>query len=156
MNYEEVKNILITSAVYSDNYLIVKGQDVPEIHVPWNFHSSLATASPEQRRNFRILFRGSSLNWPELDLDFEYSNFFSAVDEGYRAYLREESRKYTFDFNSRLLLVASRYCSALSHDIFSYENHKDDMIPLSVIGSFCNHVHIDTNDFLNQVSLCRF
>ena len=56
-------------AAVSEDALTVRLADGREISVPLEWFPRLRNASPEQRRNWRLLGTGVGLHWPDLDED---------------------------------------------------------------------------------------
>jgi hypothetical protein len=56
-------------AAVSEDALTVRLADGREISVPLEWFPRLRNASPEQRRNWRLLGTGIGLHWPDLDED---------------------------------------------------------------------------------------
>jgi hypothetical protein len=58
----------------SDDYLAVQLEDGRRIEVPLAWFPRLVQASPEQRKNWRLIGRGVGIHWPDLDEDISVAN----------------------------------------------------------------------------------
>jgi len=48
--------------------------DGREISVPFEWFPRLKSASPKQRRNWRLIGKGIGIHWPDLDEDISVSS----------------------------------------------------------------------------------
>ena len=58
-----------SEAWVDDAFLWVRLEDGRQVGSPLAQFGRLAQASPEQLRNFRLIGRGVSIHWPDLDED---------------------------------------------------------------------------------------
>ncbi len=58
-----------TAVAVTDATIVVDLEDGRVLQVPIAWFPSLQTATPEQRRNVRLVGRGIGLHWPDLDED---------------------------------------------------------------------------------------
>ena len=54
---------------FEEDELVVNFEDGRVIHVPLEWFPRLRDASPEARRNWRLIGRGIGIHWPDLDED---------------------------------------------------------------------------------------
>jgi hypothetical protein len=60
---------LAVSVRTDENYLTVELSDARVISVPLVWFPRLFNATPEQRAEYRLIGRGSGINWPQIDED---------------------------------------------------------------------------------------
>jgi hypothetical protein len=61
--------VLITDVAFDQEMLQVFLSDGREIRVPLEWYPRLRDASPEKRRQWRLIGNGIGINWPDLDED---------------------------------------------------------------------------------------
>ena len=64
-----------------DAMLVVFLQDGRSVSAPIVWFPRLATASDEQRANWRLIGRGVGIHWPEIDEDISVENLLGADGE---------------------------------------------------------------------------
>jgi hypothetical protein len=62
----------------SDDMLGMRLEDGRWIAVPLAWFPRLQQASPEQRRNWKLIGRGIGIHWPDLDEDVSVENLLGA------------------------------------------------------------------------------
>ena len=62
-----------------DDRIVVVLADGRELAVPLAWFPRLADASPEQRRNLRLIGRGQGIHWPDVDEDISVTSLLRAV-----------------------------------------------------------------------------
>ncbi len=65
--------VLAIDVRFSDDALIVQLSDGREISVPLEWFSRLRDASPEQRKEWRLIARGIGIHWESVDEDIAVS-----------------------------------------------------------------------------------
>ncbi len=65
----ERKPIRATSLLFRADKLVVALDDGREIAVPVNWFRRLASATPEQRANYRFIAGGLGIHFPDIDED---------------------------------------------------------------------------------------
>ena len=65
--------VLAVSADFSEDALQVRLSDGRTVSAPLEWFPRLRDASPEQRRNWRLIGRGIGLHWEEIDEDIAVS-----------------------------------------------------------------------------------
>ena len=61
--------VLIMDVSFVDDAMQVNLTDGREIRVPLEWFPKLGDASPETRRNWRLIGKGIGIHWPDLDED---------------------------------------------------------------------------------------
>jgi hypothetical protein len=61
--------VLIMDVSFVDDAMQVNLTDGREIRVPLEWFPTLRDASPEARRNWRLIGKGIGIHWPDLDED---------------------------------------------------------------------------------------
>ena len=62
-----------------DDRLVVILADGRELAAPLAWFPRLLEATPEQRRNWRLIGRGQGIHWPEIDEDISITSLLRAV-----------------------------------------------------------------------------
>jgi Protein of unknown function (DUF2442) len=65
--------VLAIDVRFSDDALIVQLSDGREISVPLEWFPRLRDASPEQRKEWRLIARGIGIHWESVDEDIAVS-----------------------------------------------------------------------------------
>lgn len=65
--------VLAIDVRFSDDALIVQLSDGREVSVPLEWFPRLRDASPEQRRDWRLIARGIGIHWESVDEDIAVS-----------------------------------------------------------------------------------
>ncbi len=61
--------VLIMDVAFADDAMQVILTDGREIRVPLEWFPKLRDASPEARRNWRLIGKGIGIHWPDMDED---------------------------------------------------------------------------------------
>jgi uncharacterized protein DUF2442 len=62
-----------------DDRILVVVADGRELAAPLAWFPRLADATPDQRRNWRLIGRGQGIHWPEVDEDISVASLLRAV-----------------------------------------------------------------------------
>jgi uncharacterized protein DUF2442 len=62
-----------------DDRILVVLADGRELAAPLAWFPRLADATPDQRRNWRLIGRGQGIHWPEVDEDISVASLLRAV-----------------------------------------------------------------------------
>lgn len=65
----KVRVVLVMDVSFMDDAMHVILTDGREIRVPLEWFPKLRDASPEARRNWRLIGKGIGIHWPDLDED---------------------------------------------------------------------------------------
>jgi hypothetical protein len=66
--------VLAVEASFSDDALHVRLSDGREVSAPLEWFPRLRDASPEQRKNWRLIARGVGLHWEDIDEDISVAS----------------------------------------------------------------------------------
>jgi len=70
-----------TEVRITDDDLVVALEDGRVLQVPLEWFPRLRDATPEQRRNFRLIGRGLGIHWPDLDEDLSVRGLLSGAGD---------------------------------------------------------------------------
>jgi hypothetical protein len=62
----------------TDDHILVVLADGRELAAPLAWSPRLADATPEQRRNWRLIGRGHGIHWPDIDEDISVASLLRA------------------------------------------------------------------------------
>jgi Protein of unknown function (DUF2442) len=63
----------------TDDHILVVLADGRELAAPLAWSPRLADATPEQRRNWRLIGRGHGIHWPDIDEDISVASLLRAA-----------------------------------------------------------------------------
>jgi Protein of unknown function (DUF2442) len=69
----------VVDVTVTDDRLTVVLADGRELSAPLAWFPRLLEATPEQRRNWRLIGRGHGIHWPEVDEDVSVSSLLRAA-----------------------------------------------------------------------------
>ena len=78
----ELREALAQSVSVSDDSLVVDIADGRTITVPLAWFPRLASATPTERANWRLIAAGEGIHWPELDEDISVESLLAGRRSG--------------------------------------------------------------------------
>ncbi len=65
--------VLVVDVRFTDDAMIVSLSDGREVSVPLEWFPRLRDATPEQRKNWRLIAKGIGMHWEDVDEDIAVS-----------------------------------------------------------------------------------
>lgn len=84
MNFSEIKIEIPTveNVIITDDTLTIELSDGRSISVPTAWYPRLLYATPEERRNWRLIGKGQEIHWEDIDEDISVENVLAGKPSG--------------------------------------------------------------------------
>ena len=76
MNSSTKSSLKAQNIWFTDDRLYVRLEDGREIGVPLDWFPKLLKATPDERKNWRLVGKGIGIHWPDIDEDISVKKLF--------------------------------------------------------------------------------